>query len=367
MTLASPLVTPGTLVAGTPAGLPQAAALPTDPVYLIATDLVGQTTTAAANNALSGVYSRYESDFVKYSSSYWTSEGASWVGDYYDRALIYYAMWVRTGNPTYWARAGRIAYDYRTKYVEANSYNVSPHWAQLEGLEKHYLAGGDDKSRFAVGRVANVLNGYIPSNYMTRVGGDSRIAARVLHAQLLAWRLTPAGQTLASNSGTTYGTRVETVLTKLVAWQQANGSYPADGVVCGGQLNYMVGLLNDALIKAYDYYVPATTPRTTLQGTMQTLVQKAADYMWTTQWLAANRAFKYASVTCTGVGGPSAAPDLNNMIASGFGWLYKRTGNAQYLTNGDAIFAGGVTQAYLGGSKQFNEEYTSSFRYLGYR
>jgi hypothetical protein len=67
------------------------------------------------------------------------------------------------------------------------------------------------------------------------------------------------------------------------------------------------------------------------------------------------------------VGGMTPSPDLNNMLTAGFGWLLKQTGNTQYRDAGEAIFAGGVTQAYLSGTKQFNENYTSSFRYLGYR
>jgi hypothetical protein len=366
MTLSAPLFTPGTSVPSAPNGLPQAAALPDDPNYLIATDLVGGTISSAATAALGGVFARYESDFVKFGGTLWRSEGANWGGDYYDRALIYYAMWVRTGDPTYWERAGQIAYDYRAKYLEANNFVSSPHWAQLEGLEKHYLMTGDDKSRFAVARVANVMNGYINTTYMSRAGGDSRIAARVLHSQLLAWRLTPPGQTLAGNSAATYGAHLEAALANITAWQQPDGSFPEDGVTCGGQLNYMVGLQNDALIKTYAYYAPATTSQSALRTQIQTIVQKAVDYIWSTQWLPANSAFKYASVQCAN-GGPTAAPDLNNLIATGFGWLYKRTGNAQYLTNGDAIFAGGVTQAWLNGTKQFNEEYSASFRYLGYR
>jgi hypothetical protein len=61
------------------------------------------------------------------------------------------------------------------------------------------------------------------------------------------------------------------------------------------------------------------------------------------------------------------SPDLNNMLTAGFGWVYRSTGDPQYLAAGEAIFASGVTQAYLSGTKQFNENYTSSFRYLGYR
>jgi hypothetical protein len=386
MTLAAPIVTPGAPVSGVPNGLPQAAALPTSTSYLLSADLVGTTVTSAATTAQGGVFARYESDFAKFADHYWATEGVDYLqSDYYDRALIYYAMWARTGNPTYWARAGQIAYDYRARYLEPNAYGSSPHWAQLEGLEKHYLLTGDDASRAAVLKTAYVLQlGFLNSNYMTPSAGESRIAARVLHSQLLAWRLAPAGAPTdalvastsapsltfrgANMTAVNWGRNVETALGKIAAWQQADGSYPANAV-CGGQLNYMIGLLNDALIKTYDYYVPAATPRAAIQGTVRTLVQKAVDYLWTTQWVASRSAFQYASVDCSSksVGGMTPSPDLNNMLTAGFGWLLKQTGNTQYRDAGEAIFAGGVTQAYLSGTKQFNENYTSSFRYLGYR
>jgi hypothetical protein len=63
----------------------------------------------------------------------------------------------------------------------------------------------------------------------------------------------------------------------------------------------------------------------------------------------------------------AASPDLNNLIVSSFGWVYKQTGQSAYRDHGEAIFAGGVTKAWLAGSKQFNESYTSSYHYLRYR
>jgi hypothetical protein len=61
------------------------------------------------------------------------------------------------------------------------------------------------------------------------------------------------------------------------------------------------------------------------------------------------------------------APDLNNIIVTGFGWTYQQTGQSAYRANAEAIFAGAVSQAWLAGSKQFNENYTTSFHYLRYR
>jgi len=371
MRIAAPLFTPGTLVTGAPAGLPQAAVLPTDPNYLVTTDLAGGTLTAAATAPLGTVFARYDTDFKTHADVLWAAEGAAWAAaNYYDRALIYYAMWARTGDPTYWSRAGQLAYDYRTKYLEPNNYGASPHWMLIEGLEKHFLMTGDEKSRISVIKTANaVYNGYINSGYMTSRQGESRIAARVLHGALLGWRMSPPGSPAVPGLPTTpdWGSRVETALDKIEVWQAADGSWPAPGQVCGGQLNYMVGLLDDAMIKTSDYYLPAATSRAAIQGRIKTMITKAAGYLWNTQWVAASKSFQYASVLCTGIGGLNPSPDLNNLIVTTYGWLYRQTGDVTYRNEAEQIFAGGVTQAFVSGTKQFNEEYTASFRYLAYR
>jgi hypothetical protein len=367
--VAAPLVQPGG-APGAPPGVPQAAALPYDPNYLVATDLVGATMTSAQTAALGGAFAKYENDFASWAEKHWARDGAGWVNaNYYDRALIYYAFWARTGNPTYWSRAAQLVYDYRTKYLEPNAYGSSAHWAQLEGVEKHYLLTGDTASRYAVIKTADVLNRANAENfasYQTRSKGDTRVSARTLHSALLAWRLSPPGSpTVRVQSQVSWTKRLDNRIAEQFAWQEADGSFPSDWFVCGGQLNYMVGQLNDALIKTWEYY--NQDPR------IERIVTRSVDHLWSTQWLTAKNAFQYASVDCQlnlagfGVGSPSPSGDLNNMIVAGFGWAFRRTGNTAYRDAGEQIFAAGVGWAYVGGQKQFNEEYTSSFRYLGYR
>jgi hypothetical protein len=360
MTLDAPIATPGSAAAqgSAPAGLPQAAALPSAVSYLLQTDLIGATIGSAAASSLGGAFAKYESDFATFANQHWTNVGAAWNdGNYYDRALVYTAAWVRTANPVYWARAAQQAVTYRDGYVVPGNYAPSPHWSLLEGLEKHYLLTGDEASRVAVLRVAEYLTMLLPE-YYGPISGDAREMSRFLQASLLAWRLTPSGVTRpAGTSARDWSAHLDWLLGKVYAWQTSDGRYPSDGI-CKGQLNYMVGMLNTSLIKVYEQY--------RADAQIQDAVKRAADYLMNTQWRPEANAFNYANVVCA-TGSPDPAADLGGFFADAYGFLYQRTGQLNYRLFGDQVFAGGVAGAYLTGSKQFNQEYVNSYRYLGYR
>ena len=340
-----------------PSAQPAAAALPRDPAYLVRTELVGQTLTAAQTATLGASFAKYDADFATYAERHWRADSSGFYHNYYDRALAYDAMWVRTGNAVYWKRGIEHARRYRDGYIVANNFKPSPHWAQLEGIEKHFLLTGDEASRTALARAAESLWGQVKVKGLA--AWDPRIAARVMHGQLMAWRLNSADGFRPSYGPASWTMRIDSSLAQLVRWQSPSGLYGGGDYWCGGQANYMVGLLNEALVKVHTYYRP--DPRAV------TLVRRASDYMWNTQWLAASGAFKYVSVTCTGRGTTNPAGDLNGLIVAPYGWLYRQTGDAKYRTQGEAIFAGLVRHAYLTGTKQFNQAYTSSYHYLAWR
>jgi hypothetical protein len=334
-------------------GSPAAVVLPTDPAYLISTDIVGPTLPATATAVISPTFQKYEADFQRFADSHWNGTGAAWADNYYDRALIYYAWWVRTGEIEFWKRATAIAMSYRRDFLEANRYATSPHWSQMEGLEKHYLLTGDEKTRYAIAMVGEQFLKLQPELGSTTSWWENRIQARLLQVYFLAWRLQAVGTTPQN-----WAALLDESLTKVLGTQTADGSYRFD-VLCGGSLNYMTGLLNDQLIKHYTYYkADARIPGA---------VQRAVDFLWTTQWSPTAQAFAYNSVVCAGVGDPTPSPDLNNLMVNGFGWTYQQTGNAVYRDRGDQVFAGGVAGSYLAGTKQFNEEYTASYRYPAMR
>lgn len=121
----------------------------------------------------------------------------------------------------------------------------------------------------------------------------------------------------------------------------------------------MNGLLNDVLIKYYTYFEA--------DSRIPLALKKNLDFMWSKQWRAGNLAFVYLEGHCDGAGGADPAPDLNLMIATGYGWYGRYSRDRTYWEKGDQIFTSGALNAWLEGQKQFNENYHSSFRYPAYR
>ncbi len=362
ISLGSPVTTTGFREPeGFDRGVADAVALPTDVAYLVGTGINGTTVSVSDSRAEGPAFAAYEANFSKWSDFHWKLDGENWSGaNYYDRALIYYAFWVRSANPVYFRRATQIARNYRRNYLEANQYGTSPHWSQPEGVAQHYLLTGDEASRFAVARIAEQLQGGYPfADTLNTPWMESRIQARAIQALLTAWRLNAVGPKAIK-----LDQRLTRVVERSMSVQRPDGSmgWPA---TCGQSLNFMLGLLNDQLISVHTHFKPDTA--------ILRFVKRSTDYLWSTQWVDAQQSFKYLSGRCAknaqgeDVGGAVPSPDLNLLFVTSFGWLYQQTGDVKYRQWGDRVFAGGVKGAYLQGSKQFNESYTSSYRYLALR
>ena len=331
--------------------------------------LLGQTKTVAATAALGGVFARYDRVFDQYLPS-----SDAWTDNYYDRGAVYYARYARTGDVTFLNKAHSIVLAYRQQHLEPNNYGTSPHWSQVRGLEIHYRLTGDTLSRRAVaGMYAWGLSSFSVPLWGSRLADlenpnsphmENRIQARVLQGALSAYRM---GASFNRDDGggemtpATWPSRLRTILNQILSVQQADGSFSWIQI-CGGQLNYMVGMLNDVLIEYYrDFEADPRIPGA---------VEKANEYLWTTQWDAADQAFSYASVNCSPVGGTELAGDLNGLMIASFGWLHHQTGDPKWKTRGDEIMAGLVSPRWAssyGSSKQFNQAFAESYRYLGWR
>lgn len=336
--------------------------------------LMGPIGTSSAVKALGGIYARYESDFVKYDDAQWATCGPKWdCIDYYDRAMIYYVWWKRTGDPKYRDRATQIALNFRAT-LESVNYGVVAHWAMMDGIALHYLDTGDPKSLTAVGKVADMFAYLVNADVPGYIGDpkrmDNRIQAYALKTILLAYRL-KAPSTGISQLGlpgnNNWATTLRTALNKILATRDADGQWR--GAKCGtnssGQLvrathPFTVGLLHDGLIRYHELF--EADPR------IPSAIQQSADVMWQQDWIATSGAFKYVAISCPGEGGPTAAADLNNLIVNGYGWTYRKTGDATWKSRAEAIFSGSVTKdSPSSGPKQFNQSYTSSYRFLNWR
>src|SRR5262249_12386994 len=97
----------------------------------------------------------------------------------------------------------------------------------------------------------------------------------------------------------------------------------------------------------------------------------AADWLWAHAWDPASQSMFYQvnpNDTADLVNGQfNPAPDLNLLIAPMYAFLALQTGDTKYLSQGDALFAGGVTSAFLAGTKQFNQNSWWSFDYVRWR
>jgi hypothetical protein len=347
------LVTPGL---GLNNPLPEAVALPTSPSYLSSTRIVGETTPSPSSFS-----SKWETNFVTYGDPKWNTMFAEYpaisadnaVGyNFYDRAFFNYAWWVRTADVEYWKRAAYYLMAYRDIYAKPNDYKAQPHIIQIEGLEAHYLLTGDAESYNAVSQFGeNMMGPWLPVLSQVNIEwNEHRISARILDIALTSYRLGATGRDFAADA--------RQALTAILNSQSADGGYRAAGH-CYKDTPFMDGILNEVMIKYYTYFEQ--------DARIPVAIKKNLDFLWNQQWLPASQSFNYLEGDCPGNGGAGPAPDLNLMIANGYAWYSRFSGDTTYRTKGDQIFHSGVTKAWLDGQKQYNENYVFSFRYLAYR
>ena len=339
---------------------PVIATAPGSPAAVLAFMAATNVPSVASITARGGAYAKYEADFASYANTQWAADSTSFEANFYDRAMIYYVWWARTGNATYLDRATKLALVART-YIESQNFAPPTYNLMIDGVALHALVTGDQRSAMAVAKVADKMAD--PRGWYSYVAGhtgdgegDSRNSARILTAVVDAYLLRAA-----SPAGYNYGALLPDLESRILGTQASDGAYRWPNQ-CGYGKPFMTGMLNDALIRYY----------TSVQADSRIVpaVKRAVDFMWANDWVASSQGFRYLDAACNnpssgGTGGPT--PDLNNLITSGFAFVAKQTGDGSYADKADAAFAGAVNSAWLTGKKQFNQAYTSSFHYLAFR
>jgi chitodextrinase len=260
-------------------------------------------------------------------------EGYVW---YYDGMRVYQQIADYTGDAA-WLTCADYSKEVYRGYVLQNNGGVQGWRVFPHGLRSDFLRNGDEASRQAVHLLA--LN----SAFASKGGGVDPGLVRETAYLVHAYR---AAESLGDPQHPKFDRAVDFLLGHLDQWFVSETEPYMQP--------FMVGLACEALIQ---YYEESRDPR------VPPAIKTALDALWNWAWVAEDMSFFYESTGDTTQG----APDLNMLIAPAFGWLYAMTGDVSYRERGDLIFEGGVLGAWLGGGKQFSQNYRWSPDYVKWR
>jgi hypothetical protein len=258
---------------------------------------------------------------------------------YYDAEKVFYQIAAYTGDPA-WVNYAQIAERYyRDNYVTVNGGAVPGYWNFTEGLRMDYQQTHDAASRDAVlllSQNAAFAQQGTPLEWTESAEYSREVAYAIISyvdAQAVGSAPIPRAAQL-----------IDQAMRHIDQWFVSKSQ---------SYMPFMVGLTTQALIHAYEQ-----NPDSRIQAAVAT----AVNGLWREAWLPSAASFYYAGTSPT-----EPAPDLNMLIAPAYAWMYQQTGDVTYRDRGDAIFAGGVNNAFLQPIKQFNQNYMWSFDYLKYR
>lgn len=273
---------------------------------------------------------------------------------YYDAEQVYLQIsdYLKAKGDSRWqsflSYASAAQHIYADRYVIPNNGNVPGYWNFTTGLRLQAQKTGDTVAKstaILLSKNAAYTGDGTELDWTTNYDRSREVAYVILSyidSELLG-EAPRARRIIMVNQA--YG-HLDQWFTKF-SWQTSGGNLQP----------FMVGLTCYALIEDW---------RTTSDARLIPALRKAADWLWANAWVASGEGMWYE----WDWGQPkptSAAPDLNQLIAVTYAFLYHQTGETQYRDQGDALFAGGVKHAFLDGAKQFDQSYRWSFDYVTWR
>ncbi|TMI76994.1 MAG: hypothetical protein E6H05_01940 [Bacillati bacterium ANGP1] len=277
---------------------------------------------------------------------------------YYDAERVYYQIADYTGDPS-WLNCSQLAETvYRDQYVLPNNGSVPGHWNFTTGLRLDAQRTADAQSKTAavlLSQHAAFATDGTPLAWTQSADYSREVAYAVvsyIDAQALGEPLRQRRIDLVTQA---YDHMAQWFVR--FAWPGPWQQSPQETIRLAP---FMVGLTAHTLIRDWEQ---------TKDSRLIPTLRLAADWMWANAWIPSTQAMWYEfpdqGQPCCQASGP--APDLNLLIAPIYAFLYRQTGETKYRDEGDAIFAGGVAQAWLGGGKQFDQNYWWSFDYVTWR
>src|SRR5437899_394338 len=270
---------------------------------------------------------------------------------YYDAERVYYQIADYTGDPS-WLNCSQLAETvYRDQYVLPNNGSVPGHWNFTTGLRLDAQRTADAQSKTAavlLSQHAAFATDGTPLAWTQSADYSREVAYAIvsyINAQILGEPLRQRRIDLVNQA---YDHMAQWFVR--FAWP---GPWQQSPTETSRLAPFMVGLTAHALIRDWEE---------TKDSRLLPILRLAADWMWQNAWIPSASSMWYDSGSM-GAG----APDLNLLVAPIYAFLYLRTGETKYRDEGDALFAGGVSFAYLTGGKQFDQNYWWSFDYVTWR
>ena len=293
--------------------------------------------------------------------------------NYYDLALALYLLSYRIPGDTTWLKGARTVAERWASdpYSLASTSGAPPRTYSTLGLAVYYLDTGSTKAK----AVVNSQAAHAARYFGVYDGGskDMRESAYALMAMIASTII----------GGDDHSADALKSLNGLLAGQMSDGRWQnhdncavyknCTPMVPAGYytLNYMMGLVLEALIM-YD--------RAFGDSRIVPALKAGTNWLWSTQWVPVVPgssptfgAFQYGDINSGSVNTEPSA-NLSGLIVPAWGYLYARTQNSTYATQGQTILNGmvagngqlGISGAGIYNVKQFNQEFRSSPRYVGF-
>lgn len=280
---------------------------------------------------------------------------------YYDGQRVYMQIAEYMGERQPWTGYAETAGNLYRGYVDSEDGNISGYWRFSHGSYMDYALNGDESAHGYMKVLRDEPSFSDPTRSIAD-GWDQEIRCReiayALQSQMVAEK---AGEPRQQEKVERF---VELALGHVEIW--LTGNYISHDTDNQWIQAFMAGLTASALIEYYERSVELGDP----DERIRPAIRKLADWLWKEMWVANAEgtnygAFEYRQYPDGSDTDPKG--DLNMLIVPMYGWLYKETGDSRHLDRGDKVFEGGVELAWLGGGKQFNQNYRDSFDYLRWR
>jgi hypothetical protein len=310
---------------------------------------------------------------------------------YYDAQWVFYQIADYSGEKEPWYTYAKYAeHVYRDEYLVPNKFRAQGYRRFAEGLYEDFRRGGDTTLEHL--RLIRDQPAYSNIGEWARVpdqGGFSEALSRevayTLEANVVAEK---AGlpRVIEGDGKPRVQSLLEMMENHLWEWQTQEFGDSAIGCVAP----FMMGLTGYALAEYHDWEITNNRDPNSLwpthhwpsiedallevfswlhdEATVISGEELADKSMWVPLERIGYGTFRFMDRTVAGSGSPTPAPDVNQLIAPTYYWLYKQTGDDKFKSIGDQLFAAGARYAATDWSgKHFNQQYRLSFRSLDWR